>query len=855
MPFHPSVFDGLLLRARQSAAPGSSLTYSKSFAANPAKVTYVSSLYRDDTLPGVRSLALANTDNCIQFLFPFEGQVYVLTRPTVHTNETGRPIVAGTLTDELETNTPASVRLHSWEGWVSSLLPVASVDAFQLPRGALLPDTIQGEATAPGVHEPGSFARLDFGDDAATLVPTFAAVPMVLGVPLGVHLPSGPSWSLTEPNAELEAVYPFYEVWRSAHAYLAKNNMALSVTMGGPLFDQAAFAVNQFPDTLPLRLTGETNFTMIPPNSPLFAAVDGMVKTSSREALFRIAETLGPAPPVIDVDADTGVPGTAAQGQIGGGLLTSDHLLRAMESMHTKGSASQAEKEHKLAAKVVAAKFSILFARLVPSEDGVSEPTVVPATIRPEFLEILETSKLASATRMLRDAVDTAVRRAACSDNRFDGHVDMTGDMVDAVLTACLREFRILPHSLDTEPVRVKSWVTLLTLVSPGSNSVTFKTRLDQGNVQAFQEAVGEAPAKMDRKSTELFNAGSLTTGQDSIGASANWRVLGNVITDDYDVSECRKSCWCFGKNYYSNAGKIWLGRVLAMPQVPLNLLAAEWYIIASYVAIATVPEYRDAVLGGAPIHAEPFKNANVLATVVATDLYTAVVRNTLTAYSHIPYVAQVLPHLRLTTVTPPAPFALGAAVPPAAFGWPVRMGPEFPPQQGRPYNNAGGGQGGLRGANNPRDNNHRDNNHRDNNHRDNNHRDNNRGGNNNRDNNNRDNNRGAPGAARDPRQDAGREAEKRAGFLTFTGAEAGTRIPIPCDFLVNLPGMQGRERVCIFFCTKGFFCPRGDQCQQVHLPAFNRVPLAVQTGFRAYVERTPGLAFAPGQNPPGAQV
>ena len=838
MPFHPSVFDGLLLGARQSTAPGSSLTYSKSFAANPAKVTYVSSLYRDDTLPGVRSLALANTDNCIQFLFPFEGRVYVLTRPTVHTNETGRPIVAGTLTDELETNTPASVRLHSWEGWVSSLLPVASVDVFQLPRGALLPDTIQGEATAPGVHEPGSFARLDFGDDAATLVPTFAAVPMVLGVPLGVHLPSGPSWSLTEPIAELEALYPFYEVWRSAHAYLAKNNMALSVTMGGPLFDQAAFTVNQFPDTLPLRLTGETNFTMIPPNFPLFAAVDILVKTSSREALFRIAETLGPAPPVIDVDAETGIPATADQGQAGGGLLTPDHLLRVMETMNNKGSTSQAEKEHKLAAKIVAAKYSIVFARLVPSEDGVSEPTVVPARIRPEFLEILETSKLSSATRMLRDAVDTAVRRAACSDNRFDGHVDMTGDMVDTVLTACVREFRILPHSLDTEPTRVKSNLTLLALVSPGTNSVTFKHRLDQGNVLAFQEAVGEAPAKMERKSTELFNGGSLTTGQSSINTSANWRALGNIITEDYDVSECRKSCWCFGKNYFTDAGRLWLGRTLTTPQVPLNLLAAEWDIIASFVAIATVPEYRDAVLGGAPIHAEPYKNANVLATVVATDLYTAVVRNTLTAYAHIPYVAQVLPHLRLTTVTPQAPVALGAVVPPAAFGWPVRMGPEFPPQQNRPHNIAGGGQGaGLRGAINLRDNN----------------RDNNRGGNNNRDNNNRVG--GAPGAARDPRPDV-READKRAGFLTFVSPPgAANRAPPPCDFMVRLQGMQGRERVCLFFCTKGFFCPRGEGCQQAHIPSFNRLPQAVQTGLRAYVERTPGLAFAPGQNPPGAQV
>ena len=852
--FAPSVYDGILLRAQQSTASGPPPTYSHSFAADPAKVDYVSALYRDDTLPTVRAMALANPNNVLQFLFVSEGFIYPMTNPSPQTSSANHPIAIGTMTDKVGVSTPASVRLHALHGWISVLMPLALVDKFQLPRAALLPDTIQGATTAAGVNEPGSFARLGFGPDAPTLAPTFACVPMMLGVPLGVHLPGEP-WPLTDLNPELTAMFPLFEIWRAAHEYLQTNNGGTSVSMGGPMFDPAAFTVNIFPNSIPVRATSDTIYTMILPSSPHFTLVGDMVTVISRDAMLRVAEALGPVPPVtppgtVVIDVETGLPddaGTARDSQCN--LWTPARMLRVMEAMNNnKGPVTtQVENELKAAAAIVCAKMSIAFARLIPSDDG-SPPNVVPANIRPQFVEILSTTKLSTATRLLREAVDVAVRRAASSDNRFDGHVNMTGDFVDGVVVACLRDFRFLTHSMDSEPQRVKTWLSLLALVSPGANEGLFQNRVDRGNTLAFQEAVGEAPAKMDRKSTELFVGGSLGNGDHAIATFANWRLLCNIITDDYDASEMRKNMWTFETNLHSDSGRLWLRRIASMPQVTLNLLVAANDITAAYFMIATLPEYRDAVMSGAPVHSDPYLQAKLLSAGVANDLYTAVVRNTVLLYSHIPHVASVLPHLRLTAALPVVPPAFGgannqhhahSAGPSAGGNFP------FQPVRNQHHGNGGGGGyggggygggghgngGGRGGAHFSRDNNNRPS----------------------RDNNNR---VGGVTFARNAPQDEPRGANgKQHGFLTFTGATGGGRTLPNCDVFVKLTGMKSRERVCMYFATKNFFCPHGTDCKQAHISAYNRLPNGVQTLIKTFVERTPGLTFTADQAPPGAQV
>lgn len=91
-------------------------------------------------------------------------------------------------------------------------------------------------------------------------------------------------------------------------------------------------------------------------------------------------------------------------------------------------------------------------------------------------------------------------------------------------------------------------------------------------------------------------------------------------------------------------------------------------------------------------------------------------------------------------------------------------------------------------------------------------------------------------------------------GFLTYDVSVTGSgRVPPPCDVYIQLGGMPNSERVCLFYCTRGYYCARGDRCLKAHVSGFTRLPGGTQQQFRAFVERTPGLAFAPGQGPPGA--
>jgi hypothetical protein len=100
---------------------------------------------------------------------------------------------------------------------------------------------------------------------------------------------------------------------------------------------------------------------------------------------------------------------------------------------------------------------------------------------------------------------------------------------------------------------------------------------------------------------------------------------------------------------------------------------------------------------------------------------------------------------------------------------------------------------------------------------------------------------------------DAAREANKRQGFLVYDPAAAGAvgRLPPPCDVFVKLRGMAAAERLCLPFCTRGFYCNRGTRCNQVHITGFTSLPATSQELLRAFVTSTNGLSFAPGQNPP----
>jgi hypothetical protein len=207
--------------------------------------------------------------------------------------------------------------------------------------------------------------------------------------------------------------------------------------------------------------------------------------------------------------------------------------MRAAMAGHTTKTLS--ERNHKKAAADTVTKYSLCFARLDPTADGIATPEVVPAAIRPEFREMLETTKASQATALMRELPDTHTHRRAASSPLFlQASVTLTGDWINGVATACLREFRLIDTTLAVAPANVKVHLGPITCVTPTATSVVLQQRRDADQRLMIQEAVGEAPGKMDKKATEFFVWGSFHSAFAATNACANWHLLGEIISPEY---------------------------------------------------------------------------------------------------------------------------------------------------------------------------------------------------------------------------------------------------------------------------------------------------------------------------------
>jgi hypothetical protein len=825
-----SAIDDMINRAKLLAGTNPHF-FSHATVAAPTNVEKVTVLLRADTDPAVRVRALTNKELVTQFLFCQDGMILPFTSPIVGTTATNVPIMLGSMSDLIDTTIPVSIGMQLHESWVTTLLPEADIALFNLPRLAEQPDLVAGPSATDGT--PGadpSLARLGFGDDAAAINPKFAALPVMLPLPAGVHIPIG-NWLITEHNPEFAAAFPLGEVWRKGLAYLIAHNTSFSVNSSvSTMFDHTVFTANQF--AMPLAESAFTAFTMIPPTSPQYAHMMAVMNGAYRAAWLRKSATLLPTPvarTVFDVDSvETTQHGMGAGGNVGSPWTTAEGMANLLaETMratagHTTTTLS--ERDHKKAAADAAIKYSLCFARLAPSADGHGPVEVIPAVIRPEFKEMLETTKTSQATSLMRELLETHTRRAAGSPLFLKASVTLTGDWVDGVITACLRDFRLIDKTLAVAPANVKIHLGPVTCVTPTATSVVLQQRRDADQRLLIQEAVGEAPAKMDKKSTELFVGGSYHSAVAATNAFANWHLLCEIISPEYGQSEMKKTLDNWVTNFHGPMGREWAQRYSSYHQLTLNLVADMSDIVAQFVSIAKDPTNRLAIADQtSPIHPRFYEEATLFAATLQMDLFHAITRGLGKGYIDMPFVAKQLPFfatipLRLAEVGGP-----GAG--------PARQANHRAPAPAAPYQQQGRGGGGpnveRRAPNQQRD-----------------------GG---------QQARGAAPAGGGGREagrgldEAARDANKRQGFLVYDPLAAGAngRLPPPCDVFVKLRNMTTAERLCLNFCTRGFFCGRGSNCQQVHVTTFGALPTVSQEPVRSFVERTNGLSFAPGQNPP----
>jgi len=91
----------------------------------------------------------------------------------------------------------------------------------------------------------------------------------------------------------------------------------------------------------------------------------------------------------------------------------------------------------------------------------------------------------------------------------------------------------------------------------------------------------------------------------------------------------------------------------------------------------------------------------------------------------------------------------------------------------------------------------------------------------------------------------------KESGLLIYDSVVTGDRKLPPCPVHDKAKGGSTSERLCMQFITRGHYCSR-PKCPYPHVFKLASMPEPKRSELIKFVKLTPGLAFAPGQGPPG---
>jgi hypothetical protein len=329
--------------------------------------------------------------------------------------------------------------------------------------------------------------------------------------------------------------------------------------------------------------------------------------------------------------------------------LTPDHLRELVVGLnHSLRPAS--EKESTLTTDDAIQRYKLLYATLAPNQEAGGPPTVIGGTLTPAFTKFLGTTKLVTAQRELSEMLAKAFSEARASDHRLDANADFDHNIVDKVLTACLKDCTWLSDSLNIAYDKIKYAINLAVFAVPSRKSQTFLNRMHSDNTTASQEAVGEEATKMAKKNNELYIDGKLSTAEDIKTLLCNLRIIGLAMCSTFEESEMWKAL-AAGENVLRTInGGHWIS--LAgndNPQVALNLLVDFQDVLNQYVQIANTSEYRTALADKEPISPVAYQRANALGEEITKTLFAAVQRSHLGQYqTNIPVVSRAFTHMRL---------------------------------------------------------------------------------------------------------------------------------------------------------------------------------------------------------------
>lgn len=493
------------------------------------------------TTAASRELLLANTLSYQSYAFISNGTIQQLTNPTTTIDENGITLVTGTISDSLDHPEPASISVVDSQRWFISLCERTSGNTHGLAMATTpTPDSVGPPAPANDDDEPveavaPSNARLNHPDNDLC----FTAFPTALPVPRGINIPADHPVHETLPQEVIDT-YPLLELYRKAASWQLTHNGGLSITSGGPMFDQGEltdwepngiFAV--FPTTDdPVSI----RYTNIQRGTPLQRHVLANTQALFDEAWTRIGLNL----PSSDggEEQQGGNPPPVAAAASNGNNFTPIQLQTLLDSVANKKTTEEKEiSEEAQEAEIV---YSILTSAIGKNATG--EEHIILGTLSHRFKEALNASNGTNNRAMNRlqagiQETLTAIHAAKHSDTFAN---TLSKGLFDKAFTNIIRnaDFLVQGYMLN---VPIAQQLSVVAFATVSTESSSWKARQRQDSEIRAQAGVGNSITDL-RYNHELHVDGKLNNHQDAVHLLSNLLTFLHYICVDPTESELFKS-------------------------------------------------------------------------------------------------------------------------------------------------------------------------------------------------------------------------------------------------------------------------------------------------------------------------
>lgn len=165
---------------------------------------------------------------------------------------------------------------------------------------------------------------------------------------------------------------------------------------------------------------------------------------------------------------------------------------------------SKKESDQKARATDSRLRWSIALASGIEGAGADNPPSVLPATISPQFTKILEDTSVASAQRDLQELVLTALHKAAGSVHCLDNSITFQPSVINSAFVTCMRGYHVATTPVQYGLEAFRSMLSVLCFLTPNTDAVVFKEMVKDGQRKRRQDF-----ADADSKSADATRARS----------------------------------------------------------------------------------------------------------------------------------------------------------------------------------------------------------------------------------------------------------------------------------------------------------------------------------------------------------